>query len=269
VSVIADLLALVEYLIQKRTLASFHLTPFLDHVEQITEERVFVIIELLRPRHPHAKESLRDPVQERVNIHRWRVTDFIDDGQLVHDIVKPRHVRFVTGWGPTSINFHNSAVSGRVKNKQGITLTQTHDDTVAVPFRMLHVLFWSDHIIPYHLHSFGVLDLDMFLLDHRFHKMLMCNLTEAPPKLPVVHDQHMIASTNEIVQIRLWSVTVYRTLFVKKFFDKAAICKDDCGARPELERIHAAVLFGPFCQSEEIQLVRYERAETPQDLLEM
>ena len=92
--------------------------------------------------------------------------------------------------------------------------TYTHNDAVAPSFRMLHVLFWFMDVVIEHLYGFSLLNLHILLFDCSFHKMLMCNLAESPPEVSIVHDQHVMTPTDEIVEIGLWPIAVYGALLV-------------------------------------------------------
>lgn len=50
-----------------------------------------------------------------------------------------------------------------------------------------------------HLHGFGILDLNMVLFDHGFHKILMNQFPEVSPLLPILHNQEMVTRCHEIV----------------------------------------------------------------------
>ena len=50
-----------------------------------------------------------------------------------------------------------------------------------------------DHEVPHHLSRFRVLDMDMLLLTHRLHEVLMHQLADLPPCLTIIHDEEVIA----------------------------------------------------------------------------
>lgn len=67
--------------------------------------------------------------------------------------------------------------------------TQAHDDTVAIPLRMQHMVLGMKQVISDHLDGFGILKHDMLFLDHALHKVLMNHLSKASPEIAVLHDE--------------------------------------------------------------------------------
>lgn len=67
--------------------------------------------------------------------------------------------------------------------------TQTHRDTITIPLRMQHMLFWPQTKISHHLHSLRILYLYMTLFNHALHEILMDQLPECPPQRPILHSQ--------------------------------------------------------------------------------
>lgn len=59
--------------------------------------------------------------------------------------------------------------------------TKTHDDAVTKPLRMQHMLVRSQAKVPQHLHRLGILDLNMALLDHGLHEVLVHQLSHRAP----------------------------------------------------------------------------------------
>ena len=45
-----------------------------------------------------------------------------------------------------------------------------------------------DHEIPHHLSRLGVLNMDMLLLAHGLHEILMYQFPDLPPRFAIVHD---------------------------------------------------------------------------------
>ena len=58
---------------------------------------------------------------------------------------------------------------------------------------MSHVILWIDQKIPYHLSRLRVLNMDVLLLAHGLHEILMHQFPDFPPHLAIIHDQQMIA----------------------------------------------------------------------------
>ena len=65
--------------------------------------------------------------------------------------------------------------------------TQRIGDTVTVPLRMVHMVVRIDQEISHHLSRLRVLNVDMFLLAHGLHKILMHQFPDLPPRLPIIH----------------------------------------------------------------------------------
>lgn len=80
---------------------------------------------------------------------------------------------------------------------------------------MLHMLIRTNTHIPQHLHRLSILNLNMLLLHHRLHKVLMDELPESAPLLTILHNQQMVSGCHEIVRdIRLRPVAVFGALLV-------------------------------------------------------
>ena len=67
-------------------------------------------------------------------------------------------------------------------------LTQCIRYAIAVPLGMLHMVLWVNQEVVDHLNRFRMLDVDMLLLAHRLHKVLMDNLSDLAPCVAIVHN---------------------------------------------------------------------------------
>ena len=85
--------------------------------------------------------------------------------------------------GRTDLNLEKP----RILSKKA-KLTQRIRYTIAVPLRMLHVVLWINQKVVDHLNRFRMLDVDMLLLTHRLHKVLMDNLSDLAPCVAIVHN---------------------------------------------------------------------------------
>jgi hypothetical protein len=55
------------------------------------------------------------------------------------------------------------------------------------------------HDIPHHLHCFRVLEHNVLSLNRGLHEVLVDYFAEAAPEITVVHDEEMIAASNQVV----------------------------------------------------------------------
>lgn len=62
------------------------------------------------------------------------------------------------------------------------------------------MLFQIKHVVMDHLGRFGILKHKMLLLYHRLHEVLMDWLAEAPPRVSVLHNEQMVATSDEVVR---------------------------------------------------------------------
>lgn len=114
---------------------------------------------------------------------------------------------------------------------------------------MKHVLIRFHTEIAEHLHGLGVLNLEVSLLHHGFHEMLMDKLPEGTPEVAILHDQQVVAARDELIRnVGLGSMAVFRALLVNDLFHKPSVGYDDRRARPHLQGVEAPVLLRPFCK---------------------
>ena len=53
-------------------------------------------------------------------------------------------------------------------------------------------MIWVDHKVPHHLSRLGMLDVNMLLLAHRLHEILMHQLAYPSPCFAIVHDEKVV-----------------------------------------------------------------------------
>lgn len=103
--------------------------------------------------------------------------------------------------------------------------------------------------VPHHLHRLGILDLDMALLDHRLHEVLVHQLTHRAPQWPILHNQQMRPTRDGIRDERFRPVAVFGAFLVDQLLDDAAVGDNNCSSGAELEGVETAVFGCPFCES--------------------
>ena len=73
-----------------------------------------------------------------------------------------------------------------------------------------------DDEIAQHLHRFRVDQLDVSFHDHRFHKVLMDQFATCLPLLAVLHQKHVVSSSNDtITDVRIRSMVVQIGLLIE------------------------------------------------------
>ena len=105
-----------------------------------------------------------------------------------------------------------------------------------------------EHKVPDHLRRLRVLDMDMLLLAHRLHEILMHQFPDLPPRVVVVHDEKVIPLRDQPGHDGFGPVAVYVALFVEQVLDELAVGNDERGVRESLEAEDPAVLSRPLCQ---------------------
>ena len=50
------------------------------------------------------------------------------------------------------------------------------------------MIFWIDQKVPHHLCRLRMLNMDMLLLAHGLHEILMHQFPDLPPRLAIIHD---------------------------------------------------------------------------------
>lgn len=127
--------------------------------------------------------------------------------------------------------------------------TQTHDNAVTKPLGMQHMLVRSHTKVSHHLHRLGILDLDMALLHHRLHEVLVHQLTHRAPQRPILHHQQMRSTCDGIRDERFRPVAVFGAFLVDQLLDDAPVGDDNCSSSAQFERVQPAIFGCPFCES--------------------
>ena len=86
-----------------------------------------------------------------------------------------------------------------------------------------------DHKVPHHLSRFRVLNVNMLLLAHWLHKILMHQFPDLPPRLAIIHDEEVIALSDQSGHDGSRSVAVNVTFLVEEILDKLPVGYDERG----------------------------------------
>lgn len=114
---------------------------------------------------------------------------------------------------------------------------------------MKHVLIRFYTEVAEHLHCLGVLNLEVSLLHHGFHEMLVDKLPKGTPEVAILHDQQVVAPRDEFIRnVGFGSMAVFRALLVDDLFHKPSVGYHDRRARSHLQGVEAPVLLRPFCE---------------------
>lgn len=82
---------------------------------------------------------------------------------------------------------------------------------------------WLHKEVVHHLGRFRVLDMNVLLFAHRLHEVLMHKLSNFAPSFAIVHNQKMVALSDQVSHERCWPVAVYVALLIQKTLYKLAI----------------------------------------------
>lgn len=115
---------------------------------------------------------------------------------------------------------------------------------------MSHVIFRIYHKVPYHLRRFRVLNMDMLLLAHGLHEILMDQLPDLPPRLPVIHHEEVIALGDHSSHDRSRSVAVNVAFLVEQILDELPVGYDERGIRESLQAENPSEFSSPLRQPE-------------------
>ena len=105
-----------------------------------------------------------------------------------------------------------------------------------------------DHKVSHHLRGLRVLDMNMLLLTHGLHEILMHQFPYFPPCFAVVHDEKVITLSYQSGHDGFRAVAEDVTLFIKEILDKLAVGNDERGVGEPLEAEYTAKLSRPLCQ---------------------
>ena len=109
-------------------------------------------------------------------------------------------------------------------------------------------MIWIDHEVSHHLSRLRVLDMNMLLLTHGLHEILMHQFPYLPPCFAIVHDEKVITLSYQSGYDGFGAVAEYVTLFIKEILDKLAVGNDERGVGEPLEAEYTAKLSRPLCQ---------------------
>lgn len=213
----AELGVLVQHHVHEGGLVDARLAPGLDQREHAAVQAAHLAPDAFAPRHPAPQPRLRDPVEEREDVDRGRVARFHQLRPILHHVVQLRHVRCVDVWGADPEQ-------------------QRHDDAVAVPLWMQHVLLRVQGVVAHHLHGFRVLSCNVRAITFALHEGLVDDLSARAPEVAVLHDQNMIAFGHELRgDVAEGPVAVFAGFLVDELFDEATVCEDYGGCGAEFE----------------------------------
>lgn len=157
--------------------------PGFDVGEDVAVERVHAGADGFGPRDVVAEPALREPFEEGVDVDRWRRARLHNLGPRFHHRVQAVHVLGLYVRGSDTKDWMVELVKGFLA-KGGVggeVHTDGVCDTVAESFRVLHVLLRIEHVISGQLQCFGIHDLDVLLIAHLFHQVLVDQLTKCSP----------------------------------------------------------------------------------------
>ncbi len=173
---------LVEHAVHEGADVLAGCAPGFDGGEDIAVERVHAGADGFSPRDVVAEPAFREPFEEGVDVDGWRGARLHDLGPRFHHCVQAVHVLGLYVRGADTEDWMVKLVIGCLGRGWG---GEVHTDgvcnTVAEPFRVLHVLLRIKHVISGQLQCFGVHDLDVLLIAHLFHQVLVDQLTECSP----------------------------------------------------------------------------------------
>ena len=105
-----------------------------------------------------------------------------------------------------------------------------------------------EHKVPHHLRRLRILDMNMLLLTHGLHEILMHQFPDLPPRFAIVHNEKVIALGDQSSHDGLGPVAVDVALFVEQILDELAVGNDERGVGESLEAEYTAVLSRPLRQ---------------------
>ena len=97
------------------------------------------------------------------------------------------------------------------------------------------MIIWIDHKVPHHLSRLRVLDVNMLLLAHGLHEILMHQLPDLSPRLAIIHDQEVIALSDQSSHGGSRSVAVNVTFLVEQILDELSVGYDERGIGESLQ----------------------------------
>ena len=113
---------------------------------------------------------------------------------------------------------------------------------------MNHVIRRVYHKVSHHLSRLRVLNMDVLLLAHGLHEILMHQLPDLPPRLAIVHNEEVIALGDQSRHDRSRSVAVNVAFLVEQIFDQLPVGYDECGVRESLQAENPSEFSRPLRQ---------------------
>ena len=120
--------------------------------------------------------------------------------------------------------------------------------------------------VPHHLSGLRVLNMDMLLLAHGLHEILMYQFPDLPPRLAIIHNQKVIALGYQSGYDGSRPVAVDVTFLVEEIFDEFAVGDDERGVCESFETKDTTEFLRPLRQSDSEDFSR--QAESSQGLRE-
>lgn len=111
------------------------------------------------------------------------------------------------------------------------------------------MILWRDQKVVHQLSGLSVLEVDVLLLAHGLHEVLVDQLSDAPPLFAVLHQQQVIALCDEVPDVGHRAVTVQTTLPVQQLLNHMRVGNDECCVGEALKCVNAAILLCPFRES--------------------
>lgn len=206
------------------------LPPLPDIVENSLVKRLHQLPDFQRAILPVPQYPLRQDTQQSERVHGRRGAQFLHQRPFVHQIEELAHVLVMHRFG-----------SNPKDERIG--------DTITVPLGMQHVVFRHGEEVVQHLLGLCFLHLPVLSFAVGLHEILMDDLAEHAPLLPVLHDQQMVALGDQVRYQRCRPVGVYVALLAQEGLDQFSIRDDHRRVVVSLQREHSSIFLGPFGKS--------------------
>ena len=125
------------------------------------------------------------------------------------------------------------------------------------------MIVWIDHKVPHHLSRFRVLDVDVLLLAHWLHEILMHQFPDLSPCLAIIHEEEVITLSDQSSHDGSRSVAVNVTFLVEQIFDKLPVGYDEGGIGESLQTEDSPEFSRPFGQSDDVCKIQHPLCPKP------